>query len=193
MAKRAKEDPEYRRSIDTCFSLAQKWLKAVKNVAAAAAKSTSLESFIDDPTQEKRLIHAIRYMSQLVQSIAGGKNLDDLHSALRMCIIDIHNDTELQHWVEEYLAFAKQVFEHTGDDDPEEITNIRKDLRQRWNVLTDLNSDKGRKWKEDFEALRSEVFDLQERIEQDKDLQAVRRAHAQLGRDIEEALVDVTA
>ncbi|KAH9987185.1 hypothetical protein BJV77DRAFT_1070649 [Russula vinacea] len=177
MAKRAREDPEYRQSLDTFFSLAQKWLKATGHVAAAAAaESTSLESFVDDPTPEKHLIRAIRYMNQLAQSVAGGKNLDDLYSALRI-----------------YLAFARRALEHTGNNDPEEIRNTRENLRQRWNVLTDLNSDKGRKWKEDFEALRSEVLDYQERMERDKGLQAVRKAHAQLGRDIEETLVDVAA
>ena len=194
MAKRAREDPEYRQSLDTFFSLAQKWLKATGHVAAAAAaESTSLESFVDDPTPEKHLIRAIRYMNQLAQSVAGGKNLDDLYSALRMCIIDIRNDSDLQQWVEDYLAFARRALEHTGNNDPEEIRNTRENLRQRWNVLTDLNSDKGRKWKEDFEALRSEVLDYQERMERDKGLQAVRKAHAQLGRDIEETLVDVAA
>ena len=193
MAKRAREDPEYRQSLDTFFSLGQKWLKATANVAAAAAESTSLESFIDDPTPEKHLIHAIRCVNQLAQSIAGGKNLDDLHSALRMCVIDIRNDTDLQQWFDDYLAFARRALEHAGDNDPEEIRNTREDLRRRWNVLTDLDSDKGRKWKEDYSALRSEVLKFQERTEQDKDLQAVRKAHAQLGRDIEECLVDVAA
>lgn len=193
MSKRAREDSEYRRSLDTFFTLAQKWFRATANVATAAAQSTSLESFIDDPTPEKHLIHAVRCVNQLAQSIAGGKNLDDLHSALRMCIIDIRNDTDLQQWFNDYLVFVRRTLEHTGDNDPEDIRNTREDLRRRWNVLTDLDSDKGRKWKEDYGALRSEVLEFHERMERDKDLQAVRKAHAQLGRDIEECLVDVTA
>jgi len=108
-----------------------------------------------------------------------------------MCVIDIRNDTDLQQWFDDYLEFVRRALEHTGDNDPEEIRNAREDLRRRWNVLTDLNSDKGRKWKDHYEALRSEVLEFQERMEQDKDLQAVRKAHAQLGRDIEECLVDV--
>ncbi|KAI0276949.1 hypothetical protein BGY98DRAFT_982822 [Russula aff. rugulosa BPL654] len=178
MAKRAREDSEYRRSLYTFFSLAQKWLKATANVATAAAQSTSLESFIDDPTPEKHLIHAVRYVNQLAQSIAGGKNLDD-------CTLPC--------WFDDYLAFARRALEHTGDNDPEDIRNTREDLRRRWNVLTDLNSDKGRKWKEDYGTLRSEALEFQERMEQDKDLQSVREAHAQLGRDIDECLVDVAA
>ena len=56
------------------------------DVAVAAAQSTSLESFVNDPTPEKHLIYAIRYINKLAQNIAGGKSLDDLHSALRMCV-----------------------------------------------------------------------------------------------------------
>jgi hypothetical protein len=193
MVKRVREDPEYRQSLDTLFTLAQKWLKATGNVAATAAQSTSLESFIDDPTPKKHLICAIRCINQLAQNITGGKNLDDFYAFLRVCFIDIHNDTDLQQWFEDSLAFARRALEHTGDNDSEEIRNTSDDLRRRWNVLTDLDRDKGRKWKEDFDALRSEILDLQERMENDKDLQAVRKAHAQLGRDLEETLVDVTA
>src|SRR6266852_5185377 len=143
MAKRAREDSEYCRSLDTFFSLAQKWLNATGNVAAAAAQSTSLESFIDDPTPEKHLIQAVRCVNQFAQSIAGGKNLDDLHTALRMCVVDIRNDPDLQKWFGDYLGFARRALEHTGDNDPEDIRNTREDLRRRWNELTDLNSDKG--------------------------------------------------
>jgi hypothetical protein len=191
MVKRVREDPEYRQSLDTLFSLAQKWLKATGNVAATAAHS--FESFVDDPTPNKHLICALRCINQLVQNITGGKKLDDFYSALRTCSLDIHNDTDLQQWVDDCFAFARRALEHTGDNDPEEIRNTSEDLRRRWNVLTDLDPDKSRKWKKDFEALRSEIFERQERMEQDKDLQAVRKAHAQLGRDIEETLVDVAA
>jgi hypothetical protein len=37
-----------------------------------------------------------------------------------------------------------------------------------------LDSDKRHQWKEDFAALRREVRGFQERMEKDKDLQAVR-------------------
>ena len=191
MAKRVREDPEYRRSIDTLFDLVEKWLKTTGNVAVAAAQSTSLESFVNDPTPEKHLIKVIGYVNKFLQNIAGGKTLDGLHSALRMCIIDVRNDTDLRQWVEDYIAFARRALENAGDNDMEGIRDAREALSRRWNELTDTGSDKSRKRKEDFEALRKEVRELQERMEQDKDLQAVRQAHAQLGRDIEDTLVDV--
>lgn len=193
MAKRAREDSEYRRSLDTLFNLVQKWLKTTGDVAAAAAQSTSLESFITDPTPEKHLIHAIRHMNKLAQNIAGGKSLDDLYSALRRCVLDIRNDANLHQWVEDYIAYARRALENIGDNDIEEIRDTRQSLRQRWNELTDTGSDKSQNWKEDFEALREQVREFQERMETDKDLQAVRKAYTQLGRDIEDTLVDVAA
>jgi hypothetical protein len=193
MVKRAREDPGYRRSLDTLFDLVQKWLKAAGSLTAAAAQSTSLESFVNDPTPEKHLIQAIRHVNKLVQNIAGGKTLDDLHSALRMCVIDIRNDTDLRQWVEDYIAYARRALENAGDNDMEEIRDTRQALRRRWNELTNTGSDNNRKWKEDFEALGKEAREFQDRMEQDKDLQAVRQAHAQLGRDIEDTLVDVAA
>jgi hypothetical protein len=193
MVKRAREDKEYRQSLDTLFDLIQKWLEAMGNVAVAAAQSTSLESFVNDPTPEKHLIHAIRCINRLAQNIAGGKSLDDFHSTLRMCVIDVRNDTDLHQWFKDYIAYARRTLESVGDNDTEEMRDTRQGLRRRWNELTDIGSDKSRKWKEDLEALRNEARTFQERMEHDKELQVIRKAHAQLGRDIEESLVDVAA
>jgi Family of unknown function (DUF5923) len=193
MKLRAKEDPEYRRSLDSLFNLIQKWLKVTGDAAADAAQSTSLESFIKDPTPEKHLIHAIRCIGRLAQNIAGGKSLEGLYSALRACIINIRNDPDLQQWADDYLAFSKRMLEQVGDNDSEEIRNTGRALHWRWKELTELDSDQRHQWKEDFAALRREVRGFQERMGKDKDLQAVREAHSQFGRDLEETLIDATA
>ncbi|KAH9953742.1 hypothetical protein BC827DRAFT_1246480 [Russula dissimulans] len=192
MAKRAREDPEYRASLDTLFNVAHKWLKATGNAAATVAQTTSLESFVKDPTPERHLINAIRYINELVQNISGGKSPEDLYSALRNCAIDIRNDPDLRQWVEDYLAYARRALADVGDN-LEEIGSTRQDLRRRWNELTDTDSNKSRKLKEDFVALQKEVREFQERMEQDKDLTAIRKAHSQLGHDIEETVVDIAA
>jgi Family of unknown function (DUF5923) len=192
MAKRAREDPEYRASLDTLFNVAHKWLKGTGNAAATVAQTTSLESFVKDPTPERHLINAIRYINELVQNISGGKSPEDLYSALRNCAIDIRNDSDLRRWVEDYLAYARRALADVGDN-LEEIGSTRQDLRRRWNELTDTDSNKSRKLKEDFVALQKEVREFQERMEQDKDLTAIRKAHSQLGHDIEETVVDIAA
>lgn len=193
IAKNAREDPEYRHSLDTLFDLVRRWLRATGDMAADAAQSISLESFINDPTPEKHLVCAMRCINKLAQNIAGGKSLDGLYSALSKCVIDIRNDKNLQQWVEDFIAYAKRTLEHVGENDPEELRNTRQDLRRRWKELTDPDSGKGQQWIVDFNSLRNEVQEFQERMEKDEDLQAVRKAHARLGRDLEETLVDASA
>ncbi|KAI9437980.1 hypothetical protein H4582DRAFT_1951823 [Lactarius indigo] len=170
ITKKAREDPQYRQSLDTLFNLVQKWLKATGDVAADAAQSTSLESFINDPTPEKHL---------LAENMAGGKSLEDLYSALNKCVIDIRNDKSLQQWVDDFIAYAKRTFEQVGEDDPQELRDTRQDLRQRWKELTNPEST--------LICLRNEVREFQDH------LQAVRKAHVRLGRDLEETLIDAGA
>jgi hypothetical protein len=79
--------------------------------AVDVAQSTSLESSLKDPTPEKHLVCAIRCIGRLAQNIAGGKSLEGLYSALRACIVDNHNDPDLQQWADGYLAFAKRALE----------------------------------------------------------------------------------
>ena len=125
--------------------------------------------------------------------MAGGKSLEDLYSALNKCVIDIRKDKSLQQWVDDFIAYAKRSLEHVGESDPDELRNTRQDLRRRWKELTDPDSGKSRQWIVDFNFLRNEVREFQERMEKDEDLQAVRKAHLRLGRDLEETLVDASA
>ncbi|KAH9019658.1 hypothetical protein EDB84DRAFT_1516681 [Lactarius hengduanensis] len=193
ITKKAREDPQYRQSLDTLFNLVQKWLRATGDVAADAAQSTSLESFINDPTPEKHLVYAMRCIGKLAENMAGGKNLEDLYSALNKCVIDIRNDKNLQQWVDDFIAYAKRTFEQVGEDDPQEFRDTRQDLRRRWKELTDPESEKSRPWIADFDLLRNEFREFQDRMEKDEDLQAVRKAHVRLGRDLEETLIDASA
>ena len=162
-------------------------------MVADAAQSTSLESFINDPTPEKHLVHAMHCIGKLAQNMAGGKSLDDLYSALQKCVVDIRNDKHLQQWVDDFFAYARRTLEQVGENDPEELSDTRQDLRRRWKELTDTDSEKSRQWIVDFNFLRNEFREFQERMEKDEDLQAVRKAHARLGRDLEETLIDASA
>ncbi|KAF8263478.1 hypothetical protein EI94DRAFT_1807164 [Lactarius quietus] len=193
ITKQARENPEYRHSLDTLFNLIQKWLRATGDAAVDAAQSTSLASFINDPTPDQDLVHAVWSIGELAQNMAGGKSLEDLYSALKKCVIDIRNDKNLQQWVDDFIAYAKRTLEHVGENDPDELRDTRQDLRRRWKELTDPEYEKSRQWIVDFNFLRNEVREFQERLENDEDLQAVRKAHARFGRDLEETLIDASA
>ena len=132
-------------------------------------------------------------IGKLAQNMAGGKSLDDLYSALQKCVVDIRNDKHLQQWVDDFFAYARRTLEQVGENDPEELSDTRQDLRRRWKELTDTDSEKSRQWIVDFNFLRNEFREFQERMEKDEDLQAVRKAHARLGRDLEETLIDASA
>ena len=161
-------------------------------MVADAAQSTSLESFINDPTSEKHLVHAVHCIGRLAQNMAGGKSLENLYSALNKCVIHIRNDENLQKWVDDFIAYAKDTLEHVGENDPEGLRNTRQNLRRRWKELTDPKSANS-EWIDNFISLRNEVQGFQDRMEKDEDLQAVRKAHARLGRDLEETLFDASA
>ncbi|KAI0033573.1 hypothetical protein K488DRAFT_84772 [Vararia minispora EC-137] len=191
IAKRASEDEEYRRSLDTIFDLVDKWIHLSGDAAADVSQSTSLESFINDPTPEQHLVKAIRSVRKLLENIAGGKNFDPLFSALQQCVIDVRNDPDLQQWLSDFLALVKKNLDTVGQIDSKETKGEREDLKKRWKRLTE-NAD-NKQWRDDAEVLRREFKVIQRRLDNDPDLQSIRRAHAQLGQDIEELFVDVAA
>ena len=57
--------------------------------------------------------------------------------------------------------------------------------------MRDGEGESAQKWKADWDALSAEASEYVERIEQDKDLQRLRDAHAKLGKDIDSGLSDV--
>jgi hypothetical protein len=191
IAKRASEDESYRKSLDTIFDLVDKWIRLTGDAAADLGQSTSLESFIDDPTPEKHLIKAIRAVRKLAENVAGGKSFDPLVSALQKCVVDIRRDPDLQQWTSDFLSLVKKNLDTVGQIDSKETKAERQDLKRRWKNLTEGADQK--QWREDAEVFRRELKVIQRRLDDDSDLQKIRRAHAQLGQDIEELFVDAAA
>ena len=60
MCDRAQDDQQYHDSIATIFDVLSKWLNKSLDTAGDVNTDTSLESFIDDPTEEQHLIKAVR-------------------------------------------------------------------------------------------------------------------------------------
>ncbi|TFY73009.1 hypothetical protein EWM64_g11003, partial [Hericium alpestre] len=193
IAKHAQENEEYRQSLDTIFSLIQKWIKVTGDTVEINADSTSLESFIQDATEEKHLHKALHCIRTLAEKISGGKSLDGVFKSLHTCVIDIRRDSSLQSWMNDFFAYMKKNLENVGQVDSEEATKQREDLKRRWEALTDPNSDSGRKWKEDVALLRKELRDFEQRIEKDPELQAIRKAHAKFADDLQKTLFNAAA
>ncbi|KZV75074.1 hypothetical protein PENSPDRAFT_572201 [Peniophora sp. CONT] len=194
IAKRASEDQDYRKAIDTVFDLVDKWLHVTGDVAVEGAQSaTSLESFINDPTEEQHLIKALKAVRALAENVAGGKSFEPLFNSLQALVIDIRNDPDIQQWTTDFLALLKRNIETVGTVDAEETKTQRQDLRKRWRNLTSEENVQSKKWSDDVDVFRRELKVIQKRLGDDPELAKIQRAHAQFGQDLDELFIDVAA
>lgn len=187
VADRAQKDPEYRDAISTIFDLVEKWLNKTLDTAADVNKNTTVDTFIDDPTPEQHIPTALSNIRILAERLSGDKSLDDLFAHVRSCAADIRSDPDTKTWFDEFFAHARKTLEEPGYGRSEEAEKKGDFLRRRWNELLDADSDKGRKWKVDVQALQKELEEFQDRAANEPTLNRVRAAHEQLGKDLSEA------
>jgi hypothetical protein len=150
-------------------------------------KNTTVDTFIDDPTEEQHIPKALAGIRILAERLSGDKSLDDLFAHVRSCAADIRSDPDTKTWFDEFFAHARKTLEEPSYGHSEEASRKGDFLRQRWNELLDADSDKGRKWKVDVEALRNEIDEFQARAANDQSLNRLRAAHGKLGQDMGEA------
>ncbi|KIJ60327.1 hypothetical protein HYDPIDRAFT_98881 [Hydnomerulius pinastri MD-312] len=188
VCERAQSDEEYKRALSTLFDTASKWMNRTLDTAADVNQSTSLDTFIDDPTEDKHLFKALFDLRTLVERLAGGKSLDDLFAKVRLCAVDVKQDEDLKSWFNDFFTHVRKSLDTPGYARTDDAHEKHQELGQRWKELINQDSDVGRKWKEDVHGLRLELRDFQQATAKDPDLQRVRRAHAQFGQDLERGL-----
>ncbi|EED79642.1 predicted protein [Postia placenta Mad-698-R] len=186
---RAQDDEQYHSAINTIFDLAHKWVHRSLDTVGDINRATSLDDFIDDPTPEKHLITAIRGLRTVLERLAGGKSLDDVFGALRVCGVDIQQDEELRQWSDDFLAHLRKSVDERGYVRSEEAKQKSKELREQWKKIVDSDTEQGRKWKKDIGKLKEEYATFQRAMDRDEELRNVRRAHTKLGGDLEETLL----
>ncbi|KZT63810.1 hypothetical protein DAEQUDRAFT_770247 [Daedalea quercina L-15889] len=186
---RAQDDEQYHSAVDTLFDIVQKWVNRSLDSAGDVNMDTSLEAFINDPNPDQHLIKGIRGLRGVLERLAGGKTLDDFFSALRICGVDIQQDKAIRGWCDRALTHARRCVDEQGYVRSEEAQKTSGDLRKEWKELADKDSEKGRKWKEDFGKLRSEAEDFETAMGKGQELRAVRKAHKNLGDDLEQSLL----
>lgn len=182
ICERAQKDQNYHRALSTLFNTVSKWINKSLDTAADINQSTSLEFFIDDPSQEKHVLKALRGISTLVERAAGGKSLDDVFAKARLCAVHVRNNEDLKSWFNDFFAYVRKSLDEPGYARSEEAHHMHQQLGERWKQLLDQDSDMGRKWKEDVQALRDELRDFRKAMARDADLQRVRKAHAAFGK-----------
>ena len=171
------------------MDLADKWIHRSLDTVGDVNKATDLDDFIDDPTPDKHLITAIRGFRQFIERLASGKSLDGFFASLRVCGIDIQQDSAIRDWFDKFIVHLRKSLDECGCVRSEEARKKREELRGEWQELLDEDSDKGRKWKEDVAALRREATEFQRAVDRDEDLRDVRQARVRLGEDIENTLL----
>ncbi|KAG2745595.1 hypothetical protein P692DRAFT_20741308 [Suillus brevipes Sb2] len=188
ICERAQKDEDYHRALSTLFDTISKWINKSLDTAADINQSTTLEAFIDDPSEEKHVLEALRGIRTLVERAAGGKSLDDAFAKVRLCAVHVRNDEDLKKWFNDFFAHVRKSLDEPGHARSEDAHRMHQQLSERWKKLLNQDSDVGRKWKEDVRALRDELREFQQAIARDPDLQRVRKAHATFGKDMAQSI-----
>ncbi|KAF8828118.1 hypothetical protein HHX47_DHR4000617 [Lentinula edodes] len=189
MCERAQNDEEYHRSLDTLFSTVQKWISRGFNSATNAA--SSLDSLVDDNTTDKHITKALQAIETLLSRLAHTDSLSKLVSTIRKCAVDIRDDQDLRSWFDDFFTHLRRDLDEPGYIRSDENKRVRKDLRIRWKDMLDQDSEFGRTWKNDVEAMKGQIQKIQNGLKSDEDLNRLRDAHLKLGEAIETGLIEV--
>lgn len=171
----------------TLFDITSKWLNRTVDAASNVNQSSSLESFINDPTTEQYVIKAIRLMRTFVERLAGGKSLDDIFSKVRTCAVDVRADKDLKSWFDDFFTHVRKSLDQPGYANSDEASQTYKNLRRRWKAMSSQETDAGKKWKNDVDALKHQIRAFEGALAKDGDLNRVKKAHAQLGQQVHDS------
>ena len=169
--------------MDILFEIIQKRLNGA--IDAASDPNTTLSNFIADPTPEQHIPKALGLLRTLVERLANTP-LDPLIQKARICADSILKDQELNTWFDDFFSTARKNLSEPGYARSEEAQDKRKELRERWRELL----EKSDKWKAAVDDVMEESKKVEAGIRNDEDLNRVREAHAKLGSDIEQGLVE---
>lgn len=131
---------------------------------------------------------ALKQLQTLFERFANNRSLDDLLGKAKQCAIDVREDKDLQRWFQEFFQTIRKMVNDAGYMRSEELKQTKKDLRTRWKKFFVDESESG--WKTDYEAFKKELTAFETALSQDKDMKRLRDAHVQLGKAIEEGLVE---
>ncbi|KAK0187121.1 hypothetical protein F5146DRAFT_1105014 [Armillaria mellea] len=183
VCERAQNDEEYCSAVNTLLDTVEIWLSRTRETVTA-----DLDAFIHDTMLDEHVSKALKQLQTLVERFANNQSLDDLLNKVKQCVIHVCEDQDLQRWFQEIFQAIRKMVNDAGYMRSEELKRTKKDLRMRWkNFLVDESSD----WKTDYEVFKKELNDFELALSQDNDMERLRNAHVQLGKAIEEGLVEI--
>ncbi|KIL60426.1 hypothetical protein M378DRAFT_187786 [Amanita muscaria Koide BX008] len=184
--ERAQNDPAFKQSLNTVFDVIQRRLN--QTLDAAADPNVTLESFIQDPTEEKHVHNALKQLCVLLERFAH-QPFQPLFDDVCTLVQSITSDEGLRQWFNDFFDLARKNLGEPGYAQSEESRKAREKLGNRWNELLEGNL----KFKSEVDQLKKDFESIQQGIDSDKDLIRLRAAHEQLSRDIQRGLSDVGA
>jgi hypothetical protein len=181
---KAQSDPKYGKALDTIFDILQKRLNAMIN--AAADPNATLSTFMADPTPEQHIPKALSLLREFVERLAN-HSMDPLIKTLRSASASIAKDEDLKKWFDDFFALTRRALSEQDFARSDEATQKRKELRIRWRTQIEKDAT----WKDAVEKVKVKLSKFDQGMRNDKDLNAIKDANAQLGADIETGLVRV--
>ncbi|KAF5378126.1 hypothetical protein D9615_007578 [Tricholomella constricta] len=179
---RAQADPKFREAVDTIISTLQKCVHQTLD----AGKSSSLSSFIQDPTPEQHIPKALDLIQTFLERLSSTP-LEPLFTKIRMCLDAIAADPELRQWFDDFFELTRKNLSKEGYARSDESKANRKSLRTRWKALLDEESGK---WRDTVDGVKQELSKFQDGLNADRDLQRVKTAHEKLSEDLERGLIE---
>ncbi|KAH0580320.1 hypothetical protein J132_11333 [Termitomyces sp. J132] len=184
ICERARTDSKYRDSIDTIISVLQKRIHQTLD----ASKSSSLASFVNDPTPEQHVPKALALLQTLLERLSSTP-LEPLIAKVRICLTTVAGDPKLRKWFDDFFDLARKNLVQQGYVQSEESKKKRLELRTRWKALLD---EEDGKWHKAVDEIKGELTKFQEGLIADKDLSEFKEAHIRLGQDIERGFVEAS-
>lgn len=133
------------------------------------------------------MIKSTRSIREFLERCAGGKSLDGVFGALRVCGADIKTDEGVRAWAEDALAYARRCIEERGYARSDAAQKAHKHLQTRWDKMRSAESEESKKWRKDVGLLKKQWTEFEQALGEGEDLARVRRAGTKLGTDLESA------
>ncbi|KAJ7034694.1 hypothetical protein C8F04DRAFT_1100661 [Mycena alexandri] len=183
--ERAQKDKAYHDALSTLFDTVHKWVSKAFDVASD--QPLTLDTFIEDPSPEQHIHQALSELKTLLDRLANPESSVDalLDTTQRFVTIVRANSPEFKAWVDLFFEYAFRSLDNAEYPRSDEARGVRGQLGERGRALLDPDTEAGRAWIELQEA--AQTFGAA--LLADTDVERVRAAHRQLGKDAQHGLV----
>ncbi|KAJ7186769.1 hypothetical protein C8R46DRAFT_1024767 [Mycena filopes] len=184
--ERAQKDKAYHDALSTVFDTIYKWVSKAFNTAAD--QPLTLDTFLEDPSPDQHLHKALAELKTLLDRLATPESSVNalLEKTQRFTTEVRANTPEFKAWVDLFFEYAFRSLDDAAYPRSDEARGVRRQLRERGRALLDPDTQAGRTWI----ALQEAAQTFGAAVLADPDMERVRAAHRQLGKDTQHGLVE---